>query len=162
MPTATPGFRLEWEPVERFGELYTLQRAAFVDEAMAYATPEVPALTETLTGFTSRTRSLDRLLIATDQFRIVGAVGARITDNVPWLERLMTAPDRRGEGIGRQLVTTTTEHYRDQGFCEVSAVVGDRNPLLRAFYISLGFAVTGRTVATAAAPELLTMSCALD
>ena len=155
MPNSAPGYHLEWEPVERYGELFTLQRAAFVDEAVAYATPDVPSLTETLTGFTSRTRSLDRLLVAADQFRIVGAVGARITEDVPWLERLMTAPDRRGEGIGQQLVTTVVDHYRSEGVTEMRAVVGDRNPLLLAFYTALGFNTVGRTEPTDVAPELL-------
>lgn len=150
--------RLEWEPVERYGELYTLQRAAFVDEAMDYATPDVPSLNETFTGFKTRTRSLDRLLIAADGFRIVGAIGARLTDGAPWLERLMTAPDRRGEGIGHQLVDAVAAHYRDAGFPEVHAIVGDRNPLLLAFYESLGFTTVGRTDPTAVAPSLLIMS----
>lgn len=158
MPAAPQAYRLEWEPVERYGELYTLQRAAFVDEAMAYATPDVPALTETFTEFKTRTRDLDRLLIAADGFRIVGAVGARLTDGAPSLERLMTAPDRRGEGIGHSLVESIIDHYRSAGFPEVRAVVGDRNSRLLAFYGSLDFSTVGRTAPSAVAPTLLVMS----
>jgi len=53
-PPPEPGIQLSWDTAGREGELFTLQRASFVDEAMAYGTPQVPTLTETFDAFRSR------------------------------------------------------------------------------------------------------------
>ena len=138
------------------GELFTLQRAAFVDEAKAYDTPEVPALTESFEAFQARFADV-RTLVVSDHDRLVGAVAVRVHDELPWLERLMVAPDRRNEQLGHALVTAMVGHVQAEGHSAIRAVVGDRNPLLLDFYASLGFTTVGRTAATANAPELLVM-----
>ncbi len=153
-----PSFR--WATEADHGELFTLQRAAFVDEAMAYDTPLVPGLTESFAEFGQRTGSVPTLIIDStqgDRSRIVGAVSVRVHDELPWLERLMVAPDRRNEQLGHELVLAAATWAQAEGHDVLRAVVGDRNPLLLAFYASLDFETIGRTAATDTAPELLVM-----
>lgn len=157
-----PSYRLEWRAsADRDGELFTLQRAAFVDEAMAYETPLVPALTETFDAFAARTAQL-ATLVAVDDGRVVGAVSTRTAEGVPWLERLMVVPDRRHERIGRNLVLATADELGANGYPSLRAVVGDRDPRLVAFYESIGFRTIGKTPVTDTAPELLVMQRVLN
>ena len=163
-PVALPppeGSSVRWATEADYGELFTLQRAAFVDEAMTYDTPLVPALTESFAEFGQRTGSIPTLVMVDspggDRARIVGAVSVRVHDDLPWLERLMVAPDRRNEQLGHELVLAVTTWAEAEGHDVLRAVVGDQNPLLLAFYASLDFETIGRTAATDTAPELLVM-----
>ena len=152
------GVSLRWATEADHGELFTLQRAAFVDEAVAYGTPDVPSLNETFPDFRERMATVPTL-VAVDGTRLVGALSVRSNEQGhPWLERLMVAPDRRNEQLGHQLVRAQCEHLRSQGQPVMRAVVGDRNPQLIAFYTSLGFHRTGTTEAQPGVPELLIMS----
>ncbi len=155
------GPSIRWATQADHGELFTLQRAAFVDEAMAYDTPLVPGLTESFAEFGQRTGSVPTFVIhdgaGADRGRIVGAVSVREHDELPWLERLMVAPDRRNEQLGHELVRAVVTWAEAKGHDALRAVVGDRNPLLLAFYASLDFETIGRTAATDTAPELLVM-----
>ena len=83
--------------------MFTLQRAAFVDEGRLYGTPDVPALIETKVEFTARLAK-SQSWVAVDQRRIVGAVSLRVYRGAPDVERLMVAPDRRSEGIASKLL----------------------------------------------------------
>jgi len=151
---APPLVQLRWATEADLGELFTLQRAAFVDEAVAYGTPDVPSLNETYDEFRARTSTVPTM-VATAGTRIVGAASVRITDGLPWLERLMVAPDGRGDRIGHQLVAALGSYAQDQGHLALRAIVGDRNPKLLEFYESQGFATIGRTPAEPTIPELL-------
>jgi len=150
-----PGVSLRWATPADGGELFTLQRAAFVDEAVAYDTPDVPSLTETYDEFLARTATIPTL-VALDGTRIIGAVSLRDADGFAWLERLMVAPDRRNGQIGHQLVNEVA-HHAPAGTAGLRAVVGDRNPKLLDFYASLGFTTIGRTEAKPNIPELLVL-----
>lgn len=159
-PVQAEGPSIRWATQSDHGELFTLQRAAFVDEAMAYDTPLVPGLTESFADFGQRTGSVATLVMDStqgDRTRILGAVSVRVHDELPWLERLMVAPDRRSEQLGHQLVLAAVTWAEAEGHDVLRAVVGDRNPLLLAFYASLDFDTIGRTAATDTAPELLVM-----
>ncbi len=153
---AVAGPLLRWATPSDHGELFTLQRAAFVDEAVAYDTPHVPPLTESFADFQKRSGDVSTLVMV-DGARILGAVSVRMHDDRAWLERLMVAPDRRNEKLGHALVTATIRHAEAVNSPGVRAVVGDRNPLLISFYESCGFEIIGRTAATDSAPELLVM-----
>ncbi|VXB78267.1 tRNA (guanine-N(1)-)-methyltransferase [Nocardioides sp. AX2bis] len=87
------------------GELLTLQRACWVQEALAIGSMEVvPALHE----------SVDDVLAGLEQWqtrvvrvagRLVGSVRGRL-DGTTWhVGRLMVAPDLQGRGLGRALLT---------------------------------------------------------
>lgn len=125
--------------VQDYGPVLTLQRAAFVDEARIYETPFVPSLDETLDELTTRMES-STSWVAELNGRIVGAVSLRnYRDGGPDVERLMVAPDCRGQGISRQLLATVEEQAIRSGFAELRLIVGDLATDNRALYNHLGW-----------------------
>jgi len=124
--------------VEDYGEMFTLQRAAFVDEARLYGTPEVPALIESFDKFAGRL-SLSKSWIARDGGRVIGAVSLCSRMAEPEVERLMVAPDRRGEGIGSLLMKTVERASLDLGHSTLQLVVGDLAKNNQRMYERLGW-----------------------
>jgi tRNA (guanine37-N1)-methyltransferase len=94
------------EPADA-GELFTLQRACWVQEMQANRGVTIPALEETLDDL-RRWIATDTVLVVRATGRLVGAVRARLherPDEVVWdIGRLMVAPDLQGRGIGRELL----------------------------------------------------------
>jgi GNAT superfamily N-acetyltransferase len=97
------GFTIDRAADADAGELWTLQRAAFLDEARELANPFIPPLNETLVQLRAALGEV-RFLKAVDGHRIVGAGRLRVRDDAAWVERLAVAPDRQGEGIGSALI----------------------------------------------------------
>jgi len=92
------------------GEIFTLQRAAFVDEAWVYGTADVPSLTETLADTEARL-AWSFTLVGTEAQRLVGAVSLRsYRPGGPDVERLMVAPDRRGAGLAARFPLESHPH----------------------------------------------------
>ena len=85
------------------GELWTLQRAGFVDEARELANPFIPPLNETLDELRASFAQVV-FLKAVDGARIVGAGRLRLRGETAWIERLVIAPDLQGRGIGSMLM----------------------------------------------------------
>jgi tRNA (guanine37-N1)-methyltransferase len=89
------------------GELYTLQRACWVQELEANPGVRIPALEEPYAEL-QRWITTDTVLVARSAGRLVGAVRARLherSDGDVWdIGRLMVAPDLQGRGLGRQLL----------------------------------------------------------
>jgi tRNA (guanine37-N1)-methyltransferase len=89
------------------GELYTLQRACWVQELQANPGVTIPALEESYADLQAWIAT-DTVLVARSAGRLVGAVRARLherEDGVSWdIGRLMVAPDLQGRGLGRQLL----------------------------------------------------------
>lgn len=126
------------------GEIFTLQRAAFVDEARIYETPFVPALDETQDELRAR-MAASTSWVAIDDHRIVGAVSLRIyRHDVPDVERLMVAPDCRGQGIASVLLQVVEDAARDSGHTSLQLIVGDAAENNRAIYAHLGWVATSR------------------
>lgn len=121
-----------------FGEMYTLQLAAFVDEARLYGTPDVPALRDSIEEFTERLSKCDSW-IAIDQKRIVGAVSLRTYRGIPDVERLMVAPDRRGESISTALLNVVEQSAIDAGHTSLQLVVSDLAVNNQRIYEHLGW-----------------------
>ena len=122
-----------------YGELFTLQHAAFVDEARLYDTPNVPALTETLEEFTTRLDGSDTW-VAVAGHRIIGAVSLRLyRDDIPDVERLMVAPDRRGESISTELLMFVEHVALEQGYASLQLIVGDVATMNQKIYQHLGW-----------------------
>lgn len=128
------------EPAD-YGEIYTLQLAAFVDEARLYGTPDVPALNDTIEEFRDRLSTCESW-VATDQNRIVGAVSLRYS-GVPYVERLMVAPDRRGEGIGSELLKVLELAAIQAGHKSLQLIVGALAVDNQLIYEHLGWQRTG-------------------
>ncbi|MET3960524.1 tRNA (guanine37-N1)-methyltransferase [Marmoricola sp. OAE513] len=89
------------------GELFTLQRACWVQEQQANPGVEIPALQESLADVVSWIAT-DTVLVARSGGRLVGAVRARLHAEdgaATWdIGRLMVAPDVQGTGLGRTLL----------------------------------------------------------
>jgi tRNA (guanine37-N1)-methyltransferase len=94
------------EPADA-GELFTLQRACWVQEMQANPGVRIPALEETLADL-ERWIATDTVLVLRSAGRLVGAVRASLherPDGALWdIGRLMVAPDLQGRGLGRMLL----------------------------------------------------------
>jgi tRNA (guanine37-N1)-methyltransferase len=94
------------EPADA-GELFTLQRACWVQELQANPGVDIPALAESYDDLRAWIAT-DTVLVARSEGRLVGAVRARLhprADGDVWdIGRLMVAPDLQGRGLGRVLL----------------------------------------------------------
>jgi len=124
-----------------FGEMFTLQRAAFVDEAQLFGTPDVPALSESFKEFKQRLSNSDTW-VATDDTRIIGAVSLREYRGVPDVERLMVAPDRRGEGVSSALLTALENAASKANHTSLQLVVAELAVKNQSIYEHLGWQKT--------------------
>ena len=86
------------------GELYTLQRACWLQELEANPGVVIPALVESLDDVVAGLE-IHRTWTVRRAGRLVGSVRARLTSDGGWdLGRLMVAPDLQGQGLGRLLL----------------------------------------------------------
>ncbi len=86
------------------GELYTLQRACWLQELEANPGVVIPALTESLDDVRAGLEA-HQTWVVRRAGRLVGSVRARLTSRAGWdIGRLMVAPDLQGQGIGRFLL----------------------------------------------------------
>lgn len=114
------------------GEIWTLQRAAFVDGAQTCGDPFILPLTESLERV-GRALAGDALVLkAVSGTRIVGSVRGHIVGRTGVISRLAVAPDRRGQGIARALLG------------ELERGLRARCPDLGAFTLVVGTADGGR------------------
>jgi NAD(P)H-dependent FMN reductase/GNAT superfamily N-acetyltransferase len=86
------------------GELLVLQRCCWVEEAVVNATLDIQALHESL-DVVRRGIAEHKTWVLRDGARIVGAVRARNRGTTWEIGRLMVAPDHRGRGLGRYLLS---------------------------------------------------------
>jgi len=86
------------------GEIWTLQRAAYLSEGALHASFALPPLTETLEEL-AEALGTGTVLVARLGGRLVGSVRADLQDGNVWcVGRLMVAPDRQGRGLGSKLL----------------------------------------------------------
>jgi tRNA (guanine37-N1)-methyltransferase len=91
------------------GELYTLQRACWLQELEANPGVVIPALTESLDDVVAGLAG-HRTWVVRRAGRLVGSVRARLTSRGGWdIGRLMVAPDVQGQGLGRMLLELAEE-----------------------------------------------------
>ena len=91
------------EPADA-GELLTLQLACWVEEARANPGVDIPPLRETLEDVSAWLREWTTLVVRASG-RLVGAVRGRLVGDTWDVGRLMVAPDLRGRGLGRELLS---------------------------------------------------------
>ncbi|HEU4945633.1 MAG TPA: tRNA (guanosine(37)-N1)-methyltransferase TrmD [Kribbella sp.] len=85
------------------GEIHTLQRAAYVQEAQFYDELAIPPLEDPAERMVERIRE-GMVWKAVAGTRIVGAVQVTVKDEVALIGRLMVAPDWQGRGVGTRLL----------------------------------------------------------
>ncbi|WP_144795655.1 GNAT family N-acetyltransferase [Microbacterium paludicola] len=88
---------------EDAGEVLTVQRAAFMSEALIYGSVDMPPLTQTLEQLETEIAENDGW-VAHAGTRLVGALRAIQDGELLLIGRIAIAPDMQGEGIGRALL----------------------------------------------------------
>jgi len=93
------------------GELFTLQRACWLQELEANPGVDIPALRESLDDVR---RGLEgwvvRVVREPSSGRLVGAVRGKVDSHGEWdIGRVMVAPDLQGRGLGRALLELVQE-----------------------------------------------------
>ncbi len=125
------------------GEVLTLQRAAFVQEALIYGTPNMPPLTQTLAEVEAELQRNDGC-VAHIGPRMVGAVRARRDGDLLLIGRLAIAPDQQGHGIGSRLLAAVEAAGRDAGATEAELFTGSLSEANLRLYEREGYAETER------------------
>lgn len=106
------------EPADA-GEILTLQRACWLQEAQANDTLDIPALHESLDDVRAWLGEWDTWVVRRAG-RLVGAVRGRLEGGDRWdIGRIMVAPDLQGSGLGRVLL----EHIQAVAPAEVTSYV---------------------------------------
>jgi len=88
---------------EDAGEILTVQRAAFVSEALIYGSVDMPPLTQSLDQLRAEITNNEGWVARIDG-RLVGALRAVIDGSLLLIGRIAIAPDMQGEGIGHALL----------------------------------------------------------
>lgn len=128
---------------EDAGEVLTLQRAAFVNEAIIYGDPDMPPLTQTLEEL--QAELVENLgCVAVDGPRIVGAVRARRDGDLLLIGRISIAPDQQGRGIGTKLLAAVEERGRDAGARTAELFTGSLSEANLRLYQRQGYAESER------------------
>jgi tRNA (guanine37-N1)-methyltransferase len=119
------------------GELLTLQRACWLQEALVNESLDIPALHESLDDVRAE---LDRWLtfVVRAEGRLVASVRGR-QDGATWfVGRLMVAPDLQGHGLGR-LLLERIEAAAPEGTDSVALVTGVRSEGNQRMYRRAGY-----------------------
>lgn len=104
MPDCGAAFTIRRADNQDAGGILTVQRAAFLSEAMIYVDLSLPPLVETVTELRADLMTCLALVACTTQERVVGSVRLRERGRVGEIRRLAVAPDLQGNGIGRSLL----------------------------------------------------------
>ena len=105
------GLRVERAALPDAGAVLTVQRAAFLAEAMAYGRA-IPPVRETVAQIEAAIAG-GQMLVARDGTRLVGAVRVARDGAEASISRLAVAPDRQGEGLGGRLLAAAEAHAGD-------------------------------------------------
>jgi GNAT superfamily N-acetyltransferase len=125
------------------GEALTLQRAAFVQEALIYGTADMPPLTQSLEEL--RAELIENLgCVARENGRMLGAVRARRDGELLLIGRLAIAPDVQGRGIGTRLLEAVERRGRDEGCRVAELFTGSLSEANLRLYERAGYRESGR------------------
>ena len=123
---------------EDAGEVLTLQRAAFVDEAAIYDDARMPALVQTLDELRAELKA-NLGCVALEDGRLVGAARAQKDGDLLLVGRLAVAPDRQGDGIGRALLAALEQRGVDAGCIEAELFTGSLSEANIRLYEACGY-----------------------
>ncbi len=135
-------------------EIIAVQKLAFYDVAKYYNNYRLGPLQVTIKdlekNFTEYT-----YLKAVIKDDIVGSVRAKKVKDVCKIENLIVHPAHQNLGIGKKLITSLEEKFRD---CDkISLFTGKNTPKNMDFYQSLGYIVISEKPETKTEPILVTM-----
>jgi tRNA (guanine37-N1)-methyltransferase len=140
LPGDVDAVRIERASRADAGEIVTVQRAAFVSEALANQTLQLPAFTQTVDEVEAGLAD-SVVLVARKRDRLIGSVLGHLTDEGEWyIGRLVVAPDQQGRGIGSRLLRSI-EADAPAECTIISLVTGAAGPNI-AFYTRHGYRVT--------------------
>lgn len=135
-----PHISIERATVEDAGEILTVQRAAFVSEAIIYGTADMPPLTQTLEQLRAEL-STEKAWVARAGTRVVGAIRAQDTADLLLIGRIAVAPDMQGLRIGRDLLAAAEQ---DSDAPEAELFTGSLSEANLRLYEKCGYRVTQR------------------
>jgi len=125
------------------GEVLTVQRAAFVSEALIYGDPDMAPLTQTLEEVSFELRdNLGCVAILTDSvgtLRLVGAVRAAADGELLLIGRIAIAPDQQGEGIGSRILEAVEARGIENGCRRAELFTGSLSTQNIELYERLGY-----------------------
>ena len=121
-------------------ELVVLQRACWVDEAIANQTLDLPALTETAEEVAAALADW-RVWVIRSGGRLIASVRARRNGDSWLIGRLMVAPDYRNKGLGQQLLAHA-EAQAPAGTTTITLHTGVRSTGPQALYRRAGYALS--------------------
>ncbi|WP_322410987.1 GNAT family N-acetyltransferase [Microbacterium invictum] len=125
------------------GEVLTLQRAAFVSEALIYGSVEMPPFTQTLDEVAHELAE-NLGCVALLGHRMVGAARARVDDGLLLIGRISVAPDVQGEGVGSRLLDALEERGRAEGATQAELFTGSLSEANLRLYERQGYQETQR------------------
>ncbi|WP_152362305.1 tRNA (guanosine(37)-N1)-methyltransferase TrmD [Microlunatus speluncae] len=136
------------------GEVFTLQRAAFVAEGQANGSFEIPPLTDGL-DVVEAALARDTVLVARLDGRLVGAVIGSAGDAGAWtVGRLVVVPDLQGRGIGGRLLEAI-EAAAPPTRTLIRLITGAGSKRNLGFYTRRGFRVVSRDDAAPGVPIVI-------
>lgn len=90
------------------------------------------------------TNPLSTWIVALEDDRVVGYVGAQSVPPEADMMNLAVSPDYRRKGIAQSLICALIEKLRGEGICSLTLEVRASNQPAITLYEKLGFAVAGR------------------
>lgn len=125
------------------GEVLTLQRAAFVSEALIYDEADMAPLTQTLDEVRFELRD-NSGCVALVEGRMVGALRAVISGEALLVGRIAVAPDQQGTGLGTSLLEAVEQRGAESGCVRAELFTGSLSAQNIALYERLGYAESDR------------------
>jgi len=148
------GWRVSEATPDDVGELFTLQRAAFYQEAVANDSLELAPLQQTYDELRDSIGQ-GTVLVARVRGRLVGSVrGEAAPDDVWYVGRLMVAPDLQGQGLGSRLMSEI-ETRAPSSTRSIRLLTGLRSVGNLAFYRRRGYAELSRSINAAGVPIVI-------
>lgn len=137
------------------GEIFTVQRAAFVAEAQRYGEPDLPPLTEAVDEIRDVIHSGTALVIVGEiergmRRRIIASGRLAVRDGIGHVGRLAVTPDLQGMGIGGRLLAAVHTARADVRVFELYAG-GESDDTIR-WYAAHGYERVGSTVDAVGVP----------
>ncbi|MCT9821403.1 GNAT family N-acetyltransferase [Microbacterium sp. W1N] len=120
------------------GQVLTIQRAAFVTEALIYGDPDMAPLTQKLEEVQFELRE-NLGCVAVADGRIVGAARAVADGALLLVGRIAIAPDQQGEGLGSRLLEAVEQRGAAAGCREAELFTGSLSEQNIALYEQLGY-----------------------